>query len=259
MSEQTTTEPFAGIGDNLPPTDEEILGQTLEDQNKDRLARFDALMKGVDKMPKVIENEETAQKCTTFLSQLTKHRAECEKARKTGKAPYIAASKVLQEFFTGRLIDPLDRAIKQAKGPVAIYIRKKEDAEKARKKAEQEAAEAEARAAREAEDKAEAENRAFAQAEAAERAEAAEKVAEKARKKAAAPAGPAVRSETGGTASTTTTWGYEIEDVAQIPLEMIRQWIPAAAIEAGVRGFVHSGGRILSGVTIKEETKVNVR
>ena len=67
------------------------------------------------------------------------------------------------------------------------------------------------------------------------------------------------RTETGTMATAKSWWDFEITDARELDLESLRPFIPKAALEQALRGFIAAGGREIAGARIFEETKAVFR
>ena len=251
------TESQAGIGHNNPPTDAEILRDTLAEKNADILQRADELIAAADRAPAVIEDDETKQKITDFLGSIAKCEKALEGKRVSEKEPYLTLGRVVDGFFKLKT-DGLDKARRKVK-PI-LDARLLWEREQERKRLEAEAAERRRLADEQA--------AAAAAAEAAkmpihaekqmDAAVATEQQASRLEQKATGKIGVTARGME-ASASLRTVWKGELVDRAALDLEALRQHLPADAIQQAINSFVRAGGRELRGAKIWEHTESVVR
>lgn len=247
-------------GSNLPPRDlltGDALREQLRDDNLALLERRDKLLAAAERAPEVIDDEDTAQKVSDFVKQLTALVKAAEAKRVDAKEPYLEGGRGIDGFFKS-ISDPVGKAKWRVEQVLAVFLRAKE--ERARREREEaarlarEEQERKARAAWELGQKIRDEQE-LADAIAAEKAaKTATAEAEKAQK--AADAKPAELSRTrgdyGAVASLRTYWTFRDLDRAQLDLEALRAHLPADCLDKAVRSFVAAGGRSLAGVVIYE-------
>lgn len=254
-----TTAAIAQPGHNLPPRGADIERARLEDKFTAQIKRAGLLVDAMDRVPPVIEDDETAGKTGDFIKQVTAHRKMMETARVSEKEPHLELGRVVDGFFK-RFIDPLDTVKKTVESRLGVFLRQKEEAERrARLEAE--------RIAREESQRKEAEALALATKDVAgsEKALDAAVAAEAQAVEAgvAAEAKPAelarTRGDYGSVSTLRTSWDFEIDDRSKIPLDALRPYLAADAVDKAVRAFVRAGGRDLAGVRIFENRTAMVR
>lgn len=96
----------ATIGHNAPPSDAAILREQLSTTHAELGKRADELLAGVARVPAAIEDEAMEKRAIEFAKQIGAHEKLCDGTRKTVKAPYQEAVKVVDAFF-GNMVDPL--------------------------------------------------------------------------------------------------------------------------------------------------------
>jgi hypothetical protein len=255
----------AGIGHNTGrvPTPEDIR-EVLAADHADMIARRDELLAGLDRAPKVIESDEVAGRVSDFTKQVMAHAKKVDVTRVDAKEPFLAGGRAVDGFFRP-IADSLDAAKKDLGQRITVWQRKKADDERRAREAAEAKARAEAEAARRAAEEAAARMRSETDLDAALAAEeAARRAAEEAAKaERAADASAAdlsrTRGDYGAVASLRTTWAFEIDDADKIPLDLIRPYIPRAALEQAIRGFIKAGGRQLAGARIFPDTNAVIR
>lgn len=257
-----TNEPQAGIGHNNPPTDAEILRQTLADKNKDILDRAAELIAAADRAPAVIEDDDTKQKITDFLGSI----AKCEKAfegkRVAEKEPYLTLGRVVDGFFKLHM-DGLDKARRKVKP--ALDARLLWEREQERKRLADEAAERKRLADEQAAAAAAAEAAKMpVQAEKQmDAAVATEQQANRLEQKAAGKIGVTSRG-IDASASLRSVWKIECIDRNALDLELIRHHLTADAIQQALNSVLRTmakpvEGQPVRGARIWEHTESVVR
>lgn len=261
MNDQTNV--ATNIGHNQPP--EDVLTERLTEDHAVLLKRTDDLIEAADRVPDVIEDEESAGKVTDFIKQLQACMKNAEGIRVKEKEPYLEGSRRVDGFFKNKISEPIGKTKVMIEQRLTVYQRKKAAEEKTRRDEEQRLAQEEANRLRK-----EAEEQAAALEEEADlpdavAAEESAKVAEAAAVKAenAANEKPAEmsrsRGDHGGLASLRTVWSFTDLDRDTIDLEALRSYIPLSAIEQAVRAFIKAGGRELKGARVFEDTVTTVR
>lgn len=255
---QHTPPPAKGSlkGDNQPA---DIVAR-LQDDHAELAAHCQDLIRRANELPAAVETEEDLHKVADFVREVTNATKRAEKIRVDEKEPYLSAERAVDGFFNA-IRNPLIKIKGALESAAGAYQRRKE-AEERRAREE---------AARIAREKAEAEAREAARLAAERRraeAEAANDRANEARIEArvatrATEAKPAdlvrTRTDTGAMATAKSWWQGEITDARALDLETLRPFIPKAALEQALRGFIAAGGREIAGATIFEETKAVFR
>ncbi|WP_340152037.1 hypothetical protein [uncultured Sneathiella sp.] len=251
------------IGHNNPPTDEDILRDTLVENNVDLVDRVEALMDSMTRTPAVV-GADNAGAVGDFIKQLSAANKEATARRVATKEPYLAGGRVVDGFFKG-LGGKVEDAKKDMEARLNIHLRVVAAEERAAREEEASIQREEAeRAAKEAADKAAA-MVTDADVDAAVEAEtnAAQAAADSAKAAAEATAKAAdlsrTRGDHGSVSSLRTFWTFSDVERATIDLEVLRHHIPEEALEKAVRSFVKAGGRELAGARIFEDTKTVVR
>jgi hypothetical protein len=257
----------AQLGHNLPPEDApsqaEIIRERLTEENADLLRRKTELVAGLERVPAEIDDA-SATKAADFIKQLTATAKDADARRVAAKEPYLAGGRAIDGFFSP-IKDGLLLVKKKVEDRLTIYQRAKAAEERRRREeAERLAREEAERAAKEAAERAAA----MASEQDLDVAVEAERAANQARadalqrqKEAEAKAADLhrTRGDLGAVASLRTTWDFEVLDIHAIPLETIRPYLPIAAVEQAIRGYVKAGGRELPGVRIYERETTVVR
>lgn len=286
--------PTPAAGHNQPPSEQEIIQDKLREKYKELIDRRDTLLASFTRSPGICTDDETDGKLADLKKLITGCDKAIEGARVAEKEPYLMGERAVDGYFKF-LAKPLTEAAAAIQRVQTDYkIRKEREARlaaeaEARRRAEEaerQRAEFEARerAALEAQRAAEAAQRAAEEAAAKDRAHAAklEADAKAARERAerqaketadaeaaaasaqkAANVKPAElsrgRGELGAVSSLRTTWTFDPATLNRhdLDLEKLRPYLPLAAIETAIRGYIKAGGRELAGVTIFEQ-KVSV-
>lgn len=245
---------------NDPPDPIAELRARLEESNRPLLDRAAELQAAAERIPE-IDGDATAGKVSDFIKLISAAIKTSEAARVETKEPHLAAGRAVDTFFKTRVSDPLDTLKRTVERKLTAYLQAKE-AER-RRAAEEEArrireeAEARARAAQDAE----AKGRAHEAAAAMDAAVAKEAEAQAAAQQAEAKPSELsrTRGEIGSVASLRQVWKGEIVERASLDLEALRPYLPIAALETALNGFVKAGGRELKGARIFQHTTATVR
>ena len=171
----------------------------------------------------------------------------------------MAAGRTVDGFFRD-ISDPLDAFKTRANRRLTAYLAAKATRERLAREAEakrlQEEAERQAVAAAQVEEAA-PEVAAIVM----EQAVATEAQAIQAQRQAEAK--PAelsrTRGEVGSVASLKTRWTGEVTDRGTLDLEALRPYLPIAALQTALNGFIKAGGRKLAGAEIRQEASASVR
>jgi len=241
------------MGGNNPPSESEILKQRLEGYTKEEKLINDLVAREV---PSEITSDDMAGELADFIKSLKSARSTVEKIFKAEKEPFLAAGKVADAWKNVRWLK-IDDSITKASKPIIVWNRKKEDAEKARQlELARQAQEEAERLAKEAEVHADAgindtatELMDFA-------------IAEETKAAALTNKSDDVRGRSYGnfsSASSRKVWVGEIEDIAQVDLNLLRKYFSRSDIEAVVNRAVREGVREIRGVKIFEEDKLTIR
>ncbi|QDV34934.1 hypothetical protein [Tautonia plasticadhaerens] len=255
-----TTLALPTIGHNAPPSDAEMLRESLLSAHESLLTNAEKLVESVGRIPERCEDDSTAGKIGDLIKLLTGQRKNLESARVAEKEPFLSLGRAVDGFFKG-YIDQLDAAKTKAQKPLDAYLKLKAEEERRRRLEEAEALrlqaekEAEAAAALEA-----AQLQPLAES-ALDQAQVTEQQALRAHASAAAkPAGMAqARGSSGSLASLRTRWVGEVTDRNQLDLDALRAHIPLEALQKAVNAFVAAGGRELKGAKIFEKSEAVVR
>jgi hypothetical protein len=256
------TETTPGIGDNMPPEplaqgSEVELATALSGQNLDLTARVAEIERAVDdpaRLPDVVTDEEQAGRIAEFVRQCTAEEKKAATRHDDAKRPYLTLGKLVDGFFGGYA-----RRLKEAKAKaqhrLTVYLAEKDRRAREEHAAEQRRhAEAQRQAAEEQRRKAEA---------AARRPFGAPPLPVPTPVAPAAPVPPPapvqVRGSYGAVTGLVTKPDFEIEDIAQIPLNKLRPYIPRAAIEQAIRAFMRAGGTELKGVKFVDRVQARTR
>lgn len=115
-----------GIGGNNPPTDAEIFADKMRGIYDHTLSHAEKLIAAEDRIPEVINDDEMAGKVSDFIKQVKSCDKALDAAREGEKAPFLAASRMVDGFFN-KFRDDLKKLSKKAADPLAAYQKKKED------------------------------------------------------------------------------------------------------------------------------------
>lgn len=252
------TQETAGIGHNNPPSEIELYAKTIADNSAEVAKRAKDLIETAKKVPPVIQDEETAEKATLYVKQLTECLKRVEDARKKEKAPWDLRADMVQTYFKGYSV-PLTKSKEMVLGYLDKYVKAKDEAEKQRLREEQQRQAEAAKAMTSVAIELEKVDTGAAEL-ALEDALMAETKAHKYDAAIAAPAGRvAVRTDTGASSSLRTTWHGEVLDLGALDLEALRFHLPAAALQQAINAFIRTGGRELRGAKIYSKTETVVK
>jgi hypothetical protein len=257
------------VDTELPPKDHnqdtviigELLDETLPIDHAELLERRDQLIDAEDRMP-AITDDESAAKVSDYIDLLAGLVAANKKTHEQVKAPYLAASKQIDDFFFRGVRDPVTEVWNRAKAKLKAYIDAKAAAErKAREEAERKAREEATRLAREAEEaarKAQTEQDLQKAIQVEEQAQAAQVAVVAARQEATVKTSElaSVKGTVGRAKSLKTFWDFRDIDRASLDLEALRPYLPLDGIETAMRAFIKAGGRDIKGATIFENTRL---
>jgi len=245
---------------NNPPDDQAILIENLTEKHYPLIQRADQLLAAEARTPEPVDDV-TAGKISDYIKLVAAAIKSSEAARTEAKEPHLAAGRTVDSFFKAHISEPLAAVKQRTERKLTVYLQTKE-AER-RRAAEEEAKrlriEAEERAKAAA--AAETASQPHAAATAMDSAVAHEQAAAQADIQAhAKPAELSrTRGEVGSVASLRQVWKGEIEARAELDLEALRPYLPVAALETAINGFVKAGGRTLKGARIYQTTSATVR
>lgn len=230
------------------------IGDNIRDPLDDEIARwceqFGAELdeRGQEAARATVTNEEEAGRAAALVKVFMEIGKAVDAKRTELKAPYLAAGKRIDASFS-TLVDAADKAKKKMLGMIDGFMREQHRiAEEARLRAEKEARDKAAAAA-----KAEAEGRISEAARLQSQADAATEVAENIE------APTQVRSSYGQVASTRAVWKFQIMDAKKLPKEVTQHPKVREAIETVIAQMVRGGTREMTGVKIYETQSTVVR
>lgn len=248
-----------GLGHNSGAIDEATrIRENLAEKHAALAARRDQLLEAEGRVPEIGDDDQ-AGKVGDLVRLITAAVQAAELARKTEKEPHMAAARTVDGYF-GSISEPLAELKTRVGRRLTAYLTAK--AERERRAREEEA--------RRLREEAEKQAAAAAQVEAAAPAAAAivmeqalateVQAAQASRAAAAKPAELSrTRGEVGSVASLKTRWVGEVSDRASLDLESLRPYLPVAALQTALNGFIKAGGRELRGASITQEQTANVR
>lgn len=249
---------LATIGHNLPPTDEEILKEKLQERSRKDIDLMAAIM--AHPVPDKIDTDDDAKKAADFISKIKGLEKDFEKVHKEEKSPYLSMGRVVDGFFNSRIKDLEDFRKKYSK-PVNDFLTRKADAEReairAREVAAREAADALAAqaAAHEAENIKDTANELMDLAVQAEnKADNLGNYADNTKNATLAK----IRTESGVVLSQRTKWVGEPTDetYAGVDLNSIRKWIKPEHIQLAINAAVRDGERNIPGVKVYQKAEI---
>lgn len=257
MSLAEDLNPRAVPGHNNPP-----LADLLADRYVDLLDAIQPIADRATSLPKKITDDIALGRLGDVVRDARKLSKAIDGKRKEEVDPHLAAQRETNGFFNAHK-DRLDSLAQRLELLATDYQRAK--AAEERRKLEEEA-----RRAREEEDRqreaaqvAQEKGRVGTALKHDDRAE--EAAGRAARLETAAHASAAdltrVRSGSGTVATSRQSWKFTIDDFSQVPLETLRPYLAADAIEKAIGKYVgiHKGAGKLAGVTIFQDTKATFR
>lgn len=135
MSKPNILQRIAGMGDNNPPSDMEILQERITENNRKLLDQVDALLEEVAGMPKTVSNDDEAGLVTDKIKEITGLTKSLESTRVAEKEPYLALTRAVDGFFKVPSAK-LDTAKKDITAPLNAYLQAKATAERIRREEE---------------------------------------------------------------------------------------------------------------------------
>lgn len=249
---------LATIGHNLPPTDEEILKEKLQERSQKDLGLMASLLAAA--IPEKIETDDEAKQAADFIDRLKGLEKSFEKAHKEEKAPYWNMGKVVDGFFNTRIKSVEDFRKKYSR-PVDAFLTAKAEAEReairkreaeARRIADALAADALAHEAENIKDTASDLMDMAVQAEAK-----ADSLGNYAQNTKAADLAK-IRTESGVVLSQRTKWVGEPldETYAGVDLNFLRKWMKPDHIQLAINAAVRDGERNVPGVKIYQKASI---
>jgi hypothetical protein len=244
-----------GIGGNNPP-----ISDLLTEEYRKLTSDIDAAVASASRAPEVIEDDVILGKFGDLTKILIAHSKTADDSRKAEKQPYLDAGRAVDGFFSA-LIGKVDAAKSSLLKRSTAYLQKKEAIERAAREAEAKKAADEQAAAMAAAERAQDQGDTDTALEMLAEASAAETTAAVAAAEARAKPADLVRTHgTGGSVSTLKKeWTFTVEDRSKIPLEQIRPYLAADAVDKAIKAFIKAGNRELAGVRIFEQPKAMVR
>lgn len=250
----------ATIGSNLGPASEyDALRIRLAETHALLTKRADELLSAEERLP-AIADDATAGNVADYIKQIAAATKALDGARVAEKEPFLEGGRTV-DGWAKRLTDPLSGLKSRVERKLGVYLREKADRERRER-------EEIAKLAREEEDRKNREaleamaSAAPAQAEAATDA-AMRAQADTAKAEKSAEAKPAemarTRGDQGALGTLQQIWTFDGLDRDALDIEALRQHIPIAALETGLRAFIKAGGRTIKGARIFQDTKASVR
>ncbi len=248
----------AGIGHNLPPSDAEIMAQTLSEKHKAKLDEGRKLFQKAADLPATVTTDDQESAITDFIVDMRKWAKELDGLRETEKRPHLDANTNIEAFFKKPLT-----AVDMLKGKLDVRVlawkKVKRDAEAARlaKVAAQERENAANQRAAAQSLEAAGDARATVVAKQADRVEA---KAEAIEAKVTSGRGLGASKSAAGTSSgIKKTWvGERIPDAA-LDLLQLAPYLKPEAVQVAINAAVAAGVRELTGVKIYEKESLSVR
>jgi len=222
-------------------------------------------------MPLVVLTKSGHDAVADLIAKMRGTYKTIEASRVSEKDPYLKSERAVDGYF-----DPLKDRLKTTADDlterVQAYLRAKAAEERARREAEaaeerrkEEAALAEQmRRLAAAEEARRRDYKELHESRAAEAAATATDAGTRAAElEASAEVKPAelarTRSDKGTLSTLKSEWTHQTEDIAAVPLDVLRPYIPTETIEKAIRAYVKVGGRQLTGVRIFQTEKAVIR
>lgn len=255
------TQATAEIGHNNPPSEIEILKETLAERNAKALNRAKSLNEAAGRVPDEVKDQATADKIT----DLEKLIGTCLKALDDGheaeKKPFLTMGRVVDDFFRDPRVT-LEAAKKRIKGIQTRFLVDKESAERKRRLAEEEKRRQEAAVTLQAAQKLEGEGKAAAAEVMLEQAVAIDDDAAFFAA-AATQKGQAMAVSKGEATGAKSSLRYiktgELLDKNVVDLEVLRPYIKPEHIQVAINMAVKAGVKEIKGVKIWDKPEAATR
>jgi len=246
------------IGHNNPPLDAEgEYRRRIAEEHAELIERAEKLAGG---KPKDCEDDEYAERLTTFVKKLATTAADLEKLRKREVEPHLKGQRMVNGYFN-TIIETLDKTKRAANLKLTAYLRKKEEAEAAARREAAAQLQREADAQRKAQEALWDAGRPMEAGEAGRAADKIEKHAEKVEAAAYTGGASLAQVRTGAASSSLRRRTVaEIVDRQALDLEALRPYIPADALQRALNAYVAATKATeLRGAKIYETTEASVR
>ncbi len=261
------TQSPAPMGHNNPPTEAEAMREDMADRNRKALQRAEDLIAAADRVPTEIdlteEGAEVSGKITDLERQITVCFRALDEARTTDKAPYLAMTRTVDEFFRPTLTT-LESAKARVKKVQTNYLVKRENAERKRREdlAAEERKKTEAAAAEAA--KLEQAGKHSEAAKVMDQAVVADQNAsffQNASQAKGASVASTTGDMTGARSSLRYVWTGEVLDRNVLDLEALRPFLAMDALQKALNQFVklNQGTRQIKGAKIWEKPDTMTR
>lgn len=257
--------PNAGIGHNEPPENANPIIDRLNEKYEPQVSRKDELLEALERAPDEITDDKTAGDMAVFIKQCGEAVKEAKGIHKDEKQPYLDNGRSVDSFFK-TVWEPLLDVKATLEHRLGAYQKKKADAERIKREAEENKARLEAeeaeRKALEAKEKVREDGGLTAAIEADDAAKDAAEAAATAERAADAPAKDMgrIHSDTGVTASHKGKWVGKIVDLPNLDLAALRPYIKFSELERAVNEYAKkTNGAALAGAEMKEKFTTRVR
>lgn len=226
---------------NSPPSDADILRDSLREQSRDLVSRIDELTASANR--RTVADDDDAGKATLLVKQILEEERAVAARQKEAKRPHAELADAAFGYFKPMLLQ-LESLKRGLLGKLDAYRRELEQrAQAERRRLAQEAALKAAEAA-EADDLDSA----------MDAEQASQRIVEQAATVAPAP----IRSDYGHVASARKTWEYELVDLAAVPRQFLM--LNDAAIKAHIKTRQKDRPPVpVAGLTFIERTSTVVR
>lgn len=238
---------------NNPPSDVEILGESLTLKHVHIMRAAEGHVEMADKIPDHFTEEVEATWTTDFIKLMQNCTKELERRRKEEKEPFLRQGQYVDSFF-GDFVTKVEAAIAKAKKPLDDWLKRKADAE-------HEARIADMKMIRE--QQAAALTQATAPKAGVEDVQKAISISHTlniAEALAAQPVNSLARTKgKASSAGLVTKWKGSIKSVESIDTIKLRPYFTQTELQNALDRFVKQGGRDCEGCEIKEITEAKVK
>lgn len=241
-------------GHNNPPTPAELLASQLELATAPERKKIDELVK--TEVPDLIEDEIQAAKFADLLKEVQTTYTAYDKKREIEKAPHLAASRQVDDFFRAgkNTLEILKAKINK---PLTAFAKRKADEQRAA--AAEEAARLRAKSdeeVRQAQELAKVDLKEHADV---QLHQAMKTEAQAIKLENATTAELSTVRGTQAVSGLRTRWVAEIQDKQKLDLEKLRPYLRLEHLQTALNGFMAAGGREITGAVIEERSTISVR
>lgn len=242
----------AKIGSNNPPSDIELLGESLILKHVSLIRQAQNYVALADRIPEKLSEQDEANFVTDKIKEMMSCVKSLESTRKEEKEPFLRQGQYVDTFFNDEKVK-LENAINKANLPLGNFL--KEQAAIEQKRRDDEAA-----TLHKAAQDAMANAVMSPSVDSMEQAVISKGVADFAVKVASVPVQTmAVAKGNYSTASLKKEWVGTITDIANIDIEKLKPYIKVDALQVALNTYIKMGGRECKGCTIEETITTKVK